>query len=58
MTNYQFNVWILGLNFLSNYYTVFDQENGLVGISQSIFAVPKIEQLNNESYEYELLYNN
>jgi len=37
--------WILGLNFLSNYYTVFDNETNRVGFAPSIHAVPKLTTL-------------
>jgi len=38
-------VWILGLNFFENYYTVFDQEELRVGFAPSIHAQPRMKQL-------------
>lgn len=32
------NMWILGLNFFTNYYTVFDYENMKIGFAESILA--------------------
>ena len=34
----QIKFYILGLNFLQNYYTIFDQENMRIGFSLSIHA--------------------
>lgn len=39
------NFYIFGLNFFKNYYTVFDQEEMRVGITQSINANNKIKDL-------------
>ena len=35
MTHANMEVWILGLNFFENYYTIFDQENLQVGFALS-----------------------
>ena len=43
MTHPTMQVWILGLNFFENYYTVFDQENLKVGFALSKNANPRIE---------------
>jgi hypothetical protein len=40
-------MWILGLNFMANYYTVFDQENMMIGFAPSIH-VKKEEQDRND----------
>jgi len=36
MTHPSLPIWILGLNFFENYYTIFDQENLKVGFAPSI----------------------
>lgn len=46
MTTESMNVWILGLNFFENYYTIFDQENRRVGFAPSIHAQPSLSNLN------------
>jgi hypothetical protein len=45
MSTASMNVWILGLNFFENYYTIFDQENRRVGFAPSIHAVSRMSNL-------------
>lgn len=42
MTHPTMDFWILGLNFFSNYYTIFDQEKKKVGFAINKNANPRI----------------
>ena len=42
MSHPTMQIWILGLNFFANYYTVFDQEEGKVGFAISRYAHPRV----------------
>ena len=42
MTHDTMTFWILGLNFFSNYYTVFDQEELKVGFAISRYSHPRV----------------
>ena len=44
MSSPLFDIWILGLNFYKNYYTVFDQENLRVGFALSRDASEKVQK--------------
>jgi hypothetical protein len=48
--------WILGLNFFSNYYTVFDQEQLKLGFAISRYAHPRVLEFhqNSDLFEEEL----
>ena len=43
MTHPSMQIWILGLNFFENYYTIFDQEDPKVGFILSSNANPRIQ---------------
>ena len=45
MTSSAIDIWILGLNFFENYYTIFDQENRRVGFAPSIHAQPRLSNM-------------
>lgn len=49
MTHPTIQVWILGLNFFSNYYTVFDQEEYKIGFAISRYAHPKVLEFHQNS---------
>jgi len=52
MTHDTMNMWILGLNFFSNYYTVFDQEELKVGFAISRYAHPRVIDFHQNSPLY------
>ena len=43
------SIWILGLNFFENYYTVFDQENLRVGFAINKNADPRLIELHQKA---------
>ena len=45
MSHEDIDVWIFGLNFFENYYTVFDQENYRVGFAPSVTAEKRVYEL-------------
>jgi len=48
MTHETIDLWILGLNFHQNYYTIYDQENMRMGLAPSKVADPKIATVEKE----------
>lgn len=52
MTHDTMKIWILGLNFFSNYYTVFDQEELKVGFAISRYAHPRVMEFHKDSVLY------
>ena len=53
MTHDTMSVWILGLNFFSNYYTVFDQEKYRVGFAINRYAHPRVLEFHRGSNLYD-----
>ena len=49
MTHDSMSLWILGLNFFENYYTVFDQENLRVGFAINKNADPRLKLLHDKA---------
>jgi len=49
MTHPTIQFWILGLNFFSNYYTVFDQEEMRIGFAISRYAHPRVLEFHQNS---------
>ena len=52
MSHDTMSFWILGLNFFSNYYTVFDQEDMKVGFAISRYAHPRVMEFHQDSVLY------
>ena len=52
MSDPTMSIWILGLNFFSNYYTVFDQEDLKIGFAISRYAHPRVLEFHMNSSFY------
>lgn len=55
MTHDTMSVWILGLNFFSNYYTVFDQEKYRVGFAINRYAHPRVLEFHRGTNLYDTM---